>query len=468
MAPSVPRYPRLRFGTSGWRAVIADEFTFASARRAVAGIAAHLARAGRTGRLLVGHDTRFLANDFARQAARLLAERGFEVALADRPVPTPVLAFEIVRQKAIGGLNFTASHNPPQYLGLKFSTADGAPALPDETGKIEKEIAAIGEVDEPGPAEPPTFDPVPAYLEAVSRLVPPGEIGPGLPFALDFRYGTSAGFLDEFFERAGGKLSRLHANPDPLFGGSSPQCSARELNELAAVVREKKCALGLATDGDADRFGVLDDRGRYVSPNSVLALLAWDLCNRGAMRRGIARSIATTHALDAIAKKFDVPLYETPVGFKFIGELLLEEKISFGGEESAGLTVEGHVPDKDGILADALVARAVAQSGRRLTDLLVELEAEIGPFHSARADIPLSPAARKKLGALAKSAPSEFGGRKVERVDTTDGLKLTLEGTAWILFRESGTEPVARVYAESRSTGDTATLLDAGRGLLEG
>jgi phosphoglucomutase len=468
MAPSVSQRPALKFGTSGWRAVIADEFTFANARRAVAGIAAHLVRAGRSGRLLVGHDTRFLAGEFALQAARLLAERGFEVGLADRPIPTPVLAFEIVRQKAIGGINFTASHNPPQYLGLKFSTADGAPALPEETRKIEKEIARIGEAAEPSPGPADTFDPVPAYLEALSRLVSPADLGRGMALGLDFRFGTSAGFLDEYFERAEAKISPLHANPDPLFGGSSPQCSARELIELAAVVREKKCALGLATDGDADRFGVLDEKGRYVAPNSILALLAWDLCSRGAVGKGIARSIATTHALDAVAKKFGVPVYETPVGFKFIGELLLEGKISFGGEESAGLTVEGHVPDKDGILADALVARAVARDGRTVTDLLVELESEIGPFHSARADIPLSPTARKKLAALARNAPSEFGQRRVERADTTDGLKLALEDEAWILFRESGTEPVARVYAESRSAGDTEKLLSAGRGLLEG
>jgi phosphoglucomutase len=462
------RLPELKFGTSGWRAVIADEFTFANARRAVEGIARHLSKARARGLVLVGYDTRFLASQFAEEAARLLSERGFEVAVSARPVPTPVLSFETIRRKAAGALNFTASHNPPRYLGLKFSTADGAPALPEVTSAIEREIAGIEEVPEPEGGRFEKFDPVAGYLDRLAQRIDPAGFDEGFSLALDFRFGTSAGFLDAFFERGPARPHKLHARADPLFGGQSPQCSETELAELASAVRKHGCVLGLATDGDADRFGVLDERGRYVAPNAVLALLAFDLCSRGTSGKGIARSIATTHALDAIARRFDIPLYETRVGFKYIGELLLSGKIAFGGEESAGLTIEGHVPDKDGILADCLVARAVADSGRRLSDLLSGIDREIGPYRSARADLPLSEPARRKLGELRRGAPQTFAGRPVERADTQDGLKLSLDHDAWILFRESGTEPVARVYAESRSSEETARLLAAGEEMLKG
>jgi phosphoglucomutase len=458
--------PRLKFGTSGWRAVIADEFTFSNARRAVAGIARHLESAGRTGLLLIGHDTRFLADRFAAEAARLLNERGFATSVSARPVPTPVLSFEIVRRRAAGGLNFTASHNPPRYLGLKFSGPDGAPALPEVTRAIEKEIAKIGEVAPPAETEIETFDPVPAYLARLSEIVDPRGFS-RFPLGLDFRFGTSAGYLDRFFEEGGAEVSKIHDRPDPLFGGQSPQCSARELAELAKFVRRSKLALGLATDGDADRFGILDERGRYLAPNSVLALLARDLYGRTGSKKGIARSVATTHALDAVAKRFGAPLYETPVGFKFIGELLLEGKILMGGEESAGLTIEGHVPDKDGILADALFARAVRESGKTPARLRKDLEKEIGPFHSDRLDLPLDKRDRKKLAARRKSPPSSFGGRRVENVNRLDGLKLILEGGSWILFRESGTEPLVRVYTEAASAAEVSRLLKEGRKFLE-
>lgn len=455
----------LKFGTSGWRAVLADEFTFANARRAVAGIAAALEEDHAGELLLIGYDTRFLAEQFALDAARLLRHRGFAVAVSDRPVPTPVLSFETIRQKAAGALNFTASHNPPKYLGLKFSGADGAPALPAVTDRIEREIAAIEEVDPAPDGDVPRFDAVPEYLAALARRVDSAPFA-GFPLALDFRFGTSAGYLDAFFERAGARVAKIHAEPDPLFGGQSPQCSARELVELAALVKKVKAAAGLATDGDADRFGVLDSDGGYVAANAILPLLAWDLYRAGRSRRGIARSVATTHALDAVAHKFGVELHETPVGFKYIGELLLAGKIAIGGEESAGLTVEGHVPDKDGILADILVAQALRTSGKNLAGLRADLDREIGPFYSDRIDLPITEGEKKLLAGKRRQPPSRFGARKVESVNLMDGLKLLLEGDAWVLLRESGTEPIARFYAEARSQKDLEELLRDGKGFL--
>jgi phosphoglucomutase len=458
----------IRFGTSGWRAVIADEFTFPNARRVIAAIAKVLDAEGRSGGLvLVGYDTRFLADRFAAEAAGVLARRGFQAEVSSRPVPTPVLAFEIRRRGAVGAVNFTASHNPPKYLGIKFSTSDGAPALPEITKRIE---AAILEI----PAEPAAsggpgaaFDPAAPYLADLDGKVDAQAVGLGAPhFSLDFRYGTSAGFLDAWLERTGSRLERMHAKADPLFGGESPQCGERELVGLGAEVRRLGSRLGLATDGDADRFGVLDEAGAYVQPNEILALLLHDRLGRKGRRGGVARSVATTHALDAIAKRYGVPLYETPVGFKYIGELLLEGKIVFGGEESAGLTVEGHVPEKDGILADLLTAEMVGAAGKTIPQLRTELWKEIGPFLTRRIDLELSAEARAKLAEYRKAPPASVSGRRVASVNLLDGIKLLFEDGSWILVRESGTEPVARVYIEAKTESDLDALARAGRELI--
>ncbi len=461
---------RIRFGTSGWRAVLAEEFTFGNARRVVTAIARVLQRSGRGGQtVLIGYDTRFLADRFASEAACILRRLGFPAEMAARPVPTPVLAFEILRRGAAGAINFTASHNPPRYLGIKFSTSDGAPALPEVTGRVEEEIAALPEAVAPEAETVPTFDPVSPYLADLEKKVRLSDVGRGGPhFSLDFRFGTSAGFLDAYVEKSGARLLRLNARPDPLFGGESPQCGEKELGRLGEEVRAHGSRLGLSCDGDADRFGVCDEKGRYAPPNRLLSLLLFDLLARKGRRGGVARSVATTHALDAICAKFSVPLYETPVGFKYIGEKLIAGEIIFGGEESAGLTVEGHVPEKDGILADLLVAEMVGATGKTLDALTADLEREIGPFHSRRVDLALADGARESLKARRASPPAAFAGRRVASVNLVDGLKLLLEDGSWILVRESGTEAVARVYVEARSEKDLDALAEAGQELLEG
>jgi phosphoglucomutase len=458
----------IKFGTSGWRAVLAEDFTFENARRVVAAVALTLKEAGRGGQLvLVGYDTRFLAERFAAEAARILLEAGHRAEVSSRPVPTPVLAFEIRRRDAAGAVNFTASHNPPQYLGIKFSTSDGAPALPEVTRRIEENLPAAGAVPAPRPGAVPLFDPVPAYLEDLALKVRAADAARGGPlFSLDFRFGTATGFLDAFLERAGARLSRLNASRDPLFGGLSPQCGEKELSALAQDVRGRCSRLGLSCDGDADRFGVLDETGAYVQPNEILALLAHDLLGRKGRRGGIARSVATTHALDAVAREFGVPLYETPVGFKYIGEKLIAGQIVLGGEESAGLTVEGHVPEKDGILADLLTAEMVGAAGKPLRSLSADLEKTIGPFRTRRLDLAVSPQARAALARRRDQPPATFAGRRVASVNLLDGLKLLLDDGSWILVRESGTEPVARVYVEARSERDLEALAAAGPELL--
>jgi phosphoglucomutase len=449
--------------------VLAEEFTFANSRRVITAICRVLSEDGRAGELvLVGYDTRFLADRFAAEAARIIAREGLRAEVSSRPVPTPTLAFEIRRRGAAGAVNFTASHNPPRYLGIKFSTSDGAPALPDLTKRFETAISGLSDVPAPESFSAPSeFDPVPKYLDDLAGKVDASAVAAGDPhFSLDFRYGTSVGFLDGFLERAGTRLSRLNAKRDPLFGGESPQCGEKELVHLAEEVRRSGSRLGLACDGDADRFGICDDRGAYVPPNAILALLLRDLLGRKGRRGGVARSVATTHALDAVAAKFGVPCSETPVGFKYIGEKLIAGEIIFGGEESAGLTVEGHVPEKDGILADLLVAEMCGATGKTIGELSAELDREIGPFRSTRVDMPLSPAERDRLAKVRESPPDRVGSRRVTSVNRIDGIKLLLEDGSWILVRESGTEPLARLYVESKSEQDIAALTRAAQSLV--
>lgn len=462
----------VRFGTSGWRAVLGEEFTFDNARRVVTAIARVARATGDPGRgIVVASDTRFLNERFVSEAARVLAREGVRALVCDRDVPTPVVADTIRRRGALGGINFTASHNPPEYNGIKFSTADGAPALPAITKEIEAEIALTTDADAaPAPAvNAESFDPSEPYLANLATRVK-GPALAGLRVAVDPRFGTSRGYLDQFLRAAGADVAALNLHRDPYFGGLSPQCDAVNLVELGRLVVSEKRAIGLATDGDADRFGVLDADGTYVNPNLCLMLLADRLLSRGgAGGRGVARSVATTHGLDAVARAYGVPVHVTPVGFKYIGELLLADRIVMGGEESAGFTMEGHVPEKDGILADLLIAELVAETGKGVKTLIEELFARVGRVCPTRADAHLDPALAAQLKKRLAEDPSTFAGLPVESIDRMDGQKLLLGDGRWILFRPSGTEPVVRIYAESSSETETERLITAAkRYVLEG
>ncbi len=458
----------IRFGTSGWRAVLGEEFTFDAARRVVTAIARVVVAGELPGAgVLVASDTRFLNERFVLEAARVLAREGVPPLLATRDLPTPVVSFEIRRRMTAGGINFTASHNPPEYNGIKFSTPDGAPALPAVTQAIEAEIAKTTDADgHPAPVVPlVTIDPLEPYLADLATKVDAAAIGKaGLRIAIDPRYGTSRGYLDEFLLRAGVDVVTLHGHRDPYFGGLSPQCDAVNLVELGKLVVAEGRHIGLATDGDADRFGVLDSDGTYVNPNLCLMLLADSLLEKHAEKGlAVARSVATTHGLDAVAKFHKAEVIATPVGFKYIGELLLAGKIVMGGEESAGFTMLGHVPEKDGLLAGLLLAELVAKTGLTLKEQLNRLFARVGSVAPARADAHLTPELAKTLKDRLAEDPREFAGLVVESIDRMDGQKLLLGHGRWILFRPSGTEPVVRIYAESEDESETARLLAAAK-----
>lgn len=459
----------IRFGTSGWRGIIGEDFTFENVRIATQGIANYLKRGGKNGSVIVAWDTRFLSEKFASEAAKVLAFNGIKAYLCTRDVPTPCAAYEVVRRKALGAINFTASHNPPEYNGLKFSTANGAPAMPEVTREIEREIHAVQQKNERLDVYEKAelieeIDPKDRYLAELRQKVDVDTIKKsGLRIAIDSLYGTSRDYLDYFLLEAGVEVKAIHNYRDPYFGGFSPECNEKNLTELRKVVSDEKFDLGLATDGDADRFGIIDDRNRFVAANTILALLSIYLKRERHIPGGLARSVATTHLMDAIARKLDIPLYETPVGFKFIGELILGDKIALGGEESAGMSMYHHLPEKDGILACLLVAEMVARSGKKISEMTDEMHREFGHYYSKRVDLKLTPQLKDSVATKLNNPPDRIDGMEVRDVNTTDGVKLIFNDQTWLLFRLSGTEPVARVYAEACSPRDLKHVLDAGR-----
>lgn len=470
----------IKFGTSGWRGIIAEDFTFTGVRAVSQAIGecvlATEADAKRRG-LVVGYDPRFLSEAFAAQASRVLAAMEIPVFLCDRDTPTPVIAFEVQRRGAAGGINITASHYPPEYNGIKFSGAWGGPALPEATKRIQERANALlggGQVADLTLLEAEArglvqrIDPREGYLDRLRSLVSFEVIREArLKVAVDPIYGTGQGYLDRALREAGCEVTTLHAWRDPNFGGLSPEPSEEHLAELAFQVVETSAHLGLATDGDGDRFGLVDTDGAFIEPNYVLALLLKHLVKTRGFTGGVARSVATTHLLDAVARRLEIPVYETPVGFKYIGELIAKDAIVLGGEESAGLSIKGHVPEKDGILACLLVVELVASRGRaRLKSLLQELYSEVGTVLTRRRSYRLSPEQMERLQARLVEPPEGIAGLSIIEVKRLDGVKCILEDGSWLLFRFSGTEPVVRLHAEASTPDRLEELMAAGEALI--
>lgn len=461
----------IRFGTSGWRAVIADGFTIASVRRVATAIALHLQRAGTARKgVFIGHDTRFMSARFAREAAEVLAAHGIAVTLSPGPIPTPAVAYAVIRGRRAGGINITASHNPPEYNGLKFSIASGAPAPPDVTRAIEAILErepAAAPPSAPTPAKPAritTRDTRADYFRQIARLVRlPAIRRARLQIGCDLRHGASIGYLDTLLGRVARRVEVIRGTPHPEFGGVGPDCGEKQLKDLASLVRRRRMHLGIATDGDGDRFGIVDAGGGFIQPNLFLALLADYLIEERRMRGGVGRTVATTHLIDAVCAHHGRRVFETPVGFKHVGEHLTAGRAFLACEESAGLSLAGHVPEKDGILAGLLAAEMVAVRRRPLRTQIQELFRKVGPLVSRRLDYHMEPAARDRFLRRLEEIPSRFAGHPVARLDTTDGRKMIFTDGSWILFRPSGTEPVVRCYLEARTPKDLDALTGAAR-----
>ena len=447
---------QIKFGTSGWRAVMAEEFTFANVQRAVRGIARYVSSQKPKGaRVIVGRDPRFLGETFCSMAAEILGAHGVTPVVVPEPAPTPAFAYAVISNKADGVINFTASHNPPEYNGIKFSTPDGCPALPEVTKKIEAEIVAADNAPSDkasASGSRDSLDPKPAYLKRLSEIVDLNAIKKaGLKVAFDPMWGAARGYSDELLRTAGVQVATVHDYRDVLFGGHAPEPDDHLLEDLRNRMRETGSQIGIATDGDADRFGIVDADGTFLQPNYVIAILFDYLVESRGWKNGVAKSVATTNLINALAKHHGVELYETPVGFKYIGELIMQDKIAIGGEESAGLSIRHHVPEKDGVLAGLLCCEAVAKRGKSLGEQLKAISNQVGSFYPQRENFRLTAEVKTKFTEKLKSDPREFCGRPVSQVVRTDGLKLVFDDGSWVCYRLSGTEPVVRAYTEARS-----------------
>ncbi len=456
----------IHFGTSGWRAIVADEFTLPNIRRAVVGVARYVVKQPGKHRILVGRDPRFMGEIFVAEAARLLAEHDIAPEIISEAAPTPAISYAVRQRKASGAINFTASHNPPEYNGIKFSTPDGAPALPEVTRQIEAEIAALGDAVVPHATGDDTkFDNIDVkadYLKRLAELIDLKAIANAkLRIVVDPFWGAGRGYAQPLLCDHGVPAVSVHDYRDVLFGGHAPEPDDHLLGDCKVKMRETDAHLGIASDGDADRFGIVDRDGTYIQPNYIIALLFDYLVESRGWRNGVAKSVATTNLINALAEQHNIRLYETPVGFKYIGELINQDKIVIGGEESAGLTIRGHVPEKDGILAGLLVAEMVAVRGKSLGEQLEALFARVGSFYPVRENFHLTDEAKNKFTEKLKSDPAELAGRKVSSIVRTDGLKLIFDDGSWVCYRLSGTEPVVRAYTEARSKKDSARLTKA-------
>jgi len=470
----------IKFGTSGWRGLIARDFTFENVRIATQAIAQYLnakpagSTSGGSKTVIMGYDTRFLGREFSLAAAEVLAANGLTPLLCDRDTPTPVIAHTIRHRKALGGINMTASHNPAEYQGLKFSTANGAPAHPEATQQIEANAARLQAQNWSfkaaivGTYQCKTIDPQPDYFKQIRKLVDFATLKRArLKVAVELMYGTGHGYLDTLLQEAGAKITVFHDELNPLFGGHHPEPNAEGMAAVSRFVRRGKAQLGLGLDGDADRFGIVDKDGTWLTPNQILALALYHLKKNRGWTGAVVRTVPTSHQVDAVAELLGVTVHETPVGFKYIGALMESEPIIVGGEESGGLSVKGHVPEKDGVLACLLMAELVATERKSLGQILKQLEKQTGEFHSERINIAIQPETKAALLAKLGSGLAAIGSFRVENFITTDGFKYLLPNREWVAFRASGTEPLIRCYIEAKSKANLKKLRTACQALLQ-
>lgn len=455
----------IRFGTDGWRAVIAESFTYENVEIVAGAVARYMSHHFSTDKpVVIGYDTRFMADGFAGRAAEVIRSYGFSVLLTETYTPTPIVAFAAKYYESAGALMFTASHNPPEYCGIKFIPHYAGPATPEITDELMTHIHEITGQDpatpyggkKPGSLE--LFRPMERYLPFLEKQINFDLLRKkSMKVLYDCMYGAGQGYLDVIFkEKAGLTIDQIHNTLDPRFGGRIPEPKAEYLPELMHKVASEGYDLGLANDGDADRFGVVDDQGRFLSANEVLPLLLRYLYKHRGYRGSVVRTVATSMLLDCVADHYGVPVHETPVGFKYVGEWMRKEDIIIGGEESGGLSILGHIPEKDGILGDLLIAEMIAVEGKPLSRIFQDMLEEVG-IHLHQLSVNLhQPEAEKQaiMSQLRSLKPGDvFAGRTIEKIDTQDGVKLVFGAYDWMLVRPSGTEPILRLYGESREEG---------------
>lgn len=492
----------IKFGTSGWRAVIGEDFNIATLRRVAHAAAEHvkenreygykgeefllsLRKAGKpapkAAKIVIGYDTRYMSEDFARNAAEAIAAEGITAIISSSDAPTPVVAWEVLKNDASGGLMLTASHHPSHFSGVKWTPYWGGPAMPEITADLEARVQAltIAEVEKLIPFDHGVHAGIikvqdfrEDYFKQLESLLDLGAIKKaGLKVAADAVNGAARGYLRPMLERAGAKVTGLREERDVLFGGRTPDTGEESLKGLSEAVVKGKLQIGLACDCDADRFGVVDADGTWISPNLVLGLALEHLAKNRGLKGKVARSVMTSHFVDAIAKSHGLEVRETPVGFKHVGNLMRTGQYLLGGEESGGLTIQNHVPEKDGILACLLMAELVAYERKPLKKILADLVKKTGTFTNTRLTLQLDKSMHMEglVEKLKLNPPLSLAGAPVWRIDQTDGFKFIMKDGSWLGLRPAGlTDPTVRLYAEAADQKKIAALCEAGRKIVGG
>lgn len=468
----------IRFGTDGWRAVIADTFTFENVRlisQAVADWVNKSHTGSQSPEVVIGYDTRFLSDRFAAEVARVMAGNGIIAWLTRTDSPTPAVSYNVKDKGAAAGVVITASHNPPRYNGFKLKAAYGGSATADECALVEEALLVM-EREARGPNLMDyqravdkelirTFDPSWTYYQHLSTLVDLDRISAAeLTIVADAMWGAGRGAFANLLSRTRCSVIDIRNVLNPGFGGIHPEPIARYLKELVGAVQRAQAHVGLATDGDADRIGAIDAQGNFIDPHTVFALALRHLVEEKGQRGEVVKTVSTTLMIDSLCDHFGLTLHETPVGFNHIADLMMKRDVLIGGEESGGISIKGHIPEGDGILMGLVLLDVMAAKRAPLHEIVADLQAQYGPAHYDRIDVRLAHQIPKKqmVNRLVEAAPKQVGGESISRVDTMDGAKFYLADHSWLLIRPSGTEPVLRIYAEARTTDMRDALLKMG------
>ena len=467
----------IKFGTDGWRGLIARDFTFHNVALCAQGVANYLRREGIADKgLVVGYDTRFASAEFAAQVAEVMAGNGIRVFWCGKACPTPVISYSILHQGAAGAAVITASHNPPLWNGFKYKPHYAGSASPDIIARLEEEIEKVAAEGvnvltiERARSQQLVrdVDPLGPYFEQIGKLVDLKLIsGAGLKVMADAMYGAGGGYLPLILGGGSTSVQEINGEPNPAFPGiRQPEPIAPNLQRLSQLVVDEKADVGIALDGDADRLGVVDEKGSFITTLQAFALIALYLLELKGERGPLVKSLTSTAMVDKLGKLYKVPVHETRVGFKYIGPVMMAEQALMGGEESGGFGFRGHIPERDGILSGLLVLELMARTGRRPSELIQHLYSKVGPHFYNRRDVTFDPEARNELQTkLAALSVEEIAGRRVHSVDYLDGTRFKFDN-AWLLLRFSGTEPLLRLYAEAESIQGVEELLDATQELL--
>ena len=463
----------IKFGTDGWRGIIADDFTFETVARVAQAIADYYkTQKGEEKGILIGYDTRFLSSEFALEVAQVLLGNGIPVLLSQSDVPTQAVSFGVVERRLQGGIMITASHNPSKFNGIKVKTSSGCSATAEITGRIESmldksrvKFLPWDEAERRGLAA--KVDLLPSYLKKVCSFLDMDLINrASLKIVYDPMYGVGYGLVDRILERSTCEVFAIHPKPNPGFGGINPEPIEENLKDLKKEVKFRGADLGVATDGDADRVGVVDDKGRYLSPLQVFSLLLLYLVEEKEMRGKVVKTVSIGYQPERISRKFGLEWEQTPVGFKYVADKMLKEKVIFGGEESGGYGYYGHLPERDGILSALLFVEMIAKKGKPLSSILDEMEKKFGSSFFKRIDFQKEGVDKKKIvEKLTSSPPSALGGIPLKKILTIDGVKFIMEDESWLLIRPSGTEPKVRVYAEASRKTQLERIVQEGKDL---